>query len=129
MRIIFEGYAIYVAIIVTLLTAILAFNLSDEAIIWVAKKVINISALVFGPLLFTLCAYRIYHFKALSKVCGLKGIEHNEFNYVCIILVAVFCLVGLAVTFFLANQKTMDMAHESFNNLTSILFSATYFYF
>jgi hypothetical protein len=108
---IFEGYAIYVALLVTVLTAALAFNLTDDSIIWVAKKVINGSAIVFGPLLFTLCAYGLFHYKALSKVCGLKGIDHNEFNYICIVMVVMFLLIGLAITFYLANQKTMDMAH------------------
>jgi hypothetical protein len=103
MRMIFEGYAIYVAVLVTTLTACLAFNLSDDQIVWVAKKVINVSAIAFGPLLFTLCTYGIFHMKALSKVCGLKGIDPNDFNYVCVILVIIFMLVGLAISYYLAN--------------------------
>ena len=55
MRITFECYAIYCAILCVILTGVLAFNMSDDTIDWVARKVVNISFIVFGPILFT-CA-------------------------------------------------------------------------
>ena len=42
MRITFECYAIYCAACCTVLTCVLAFNVSDEVIKWVTGKVINI---------------------------------------------------------------------------------------
>merc|ERR1711939_943822 len=74
MRMCFECYAIYCAILCTILTGVLAFNMRDESIDWVARKVVNVSFLMFGPLLFTLCVVGFYNVKGLSRVCGLHGI-------------------------------------------------------
>ena len=75
MRMCFECYAIYCAILCTILTGVLAFNMRDESIDWVARKVVNVSFLMFGPLLFTLCMVGFYNVKGLSRVCGLHGIQ------------------------------------------------------
>ena len=71
MRIIFECYAIYSAIVCTALTSVLALGLDDDKIEWVARKVINVSFLLYGPVLVVLCSYGFTEVKALSKVCTL----------------------------------------------------------
>jgi len=70
----FECYATYFAILSTILTGVLAFNLRDESIDWVAMKVVNVSFLMFGPVLFTLCMAGFYNVKGLSRVCEFHGI-------------------------------------------------------
>lgn len=74
MRMCFECYVIYCAALCTCLTGALTFNVGDEVIKWIARKVINISFLVFGPILFVLCSTGIFNIKSLSNVCSLKGI-------------------------------------------------------
>lgn len=125
MRMFFESFAIYCAVIVVVLTAALAFNLSDDGILWIAKKVVNISFLLFGPILFTLCMYGMFNIKSLARVCGIRGIIPGEFNYVCVTLVVIFLIMSLAITYWLATQKTMDIAQSSFSDETSLLFSMT----
>mmetsp|Transcript_17389 Transcript_17389/g.29257 ORF Transcript_17389/g.29257 Transcript_17389/m.29257 type:complete len:111 (-) Transcript_17389:381-713(-) len=110
MRMCFECYAIYCAVLCTMLTGVLAFNLSDQSIDWVARKVINISFLVFGPVLFTICMGGFYNIKGLSRVCGLHGIQPDSFNAVCVFLLVIFFGIALAVSYSMAMQKTMDMA-------------------
>ena len=129
MRMVFECFAIYCACLCTVLTATLAFNLSDDAIVWIAKKIVNYSFVIFGPFLFTVCIYGFFNIKALSKVCGLKGIVPHEINYVCIVLLCIFTLISLGISYWLASTKTMDMAAESFNDETSVLYTMTQMYF
>ena len=104
MRIVFECYAIYSAIICTALTSVLALGLDDDKIEWVARKVINISFLLYGPVLVVLCCYGITESKALSKVCTLQGISKDHTNYVTV-FVLVACLVfALGVSFTMAME-------------------------
>lgn len=50
MRIIIECYAVYCAILITILNGVIAFGLTDNNVEWVAKKMINFSFVVFGPI-------------------------------------------------------------------------------
>ena len=59
MRIVFECYSIYSAVLCVVLTGALAINLSDEKIEWLATKIVNISFLLYGPILSTICIYGI----------------------------------------------------------------------
>lgn len=63
MRIVFECFAIFSAFICTLLTVALTFNLSDDNIEWVARKVVNMSFMLYGPILTTLCVYGFTEYK------------------------------------------------------------------
>ena len=74
MRIVFECYSTYCAILCVVLTGALAVGLSDDGVEWVAIKVINVSSLIFGPILFTICLIGWSKIKALTKVCGLHNI-------------------------------------------------------
>jgi hypothetical protein len=56
------------------LTGALAIGLSDDGVEWVAIKVINVSSLIFGPILFTICLIGWSNIKGLTKVCGLHSI-------------------------------------------------------
>lgn len=112
MRMCFECYAIYCAILCTILTGVLAFNMRDESIDWVARKVVNVSFLMFGPLLFTLCVVGFYNVKGLSRVCGLHGIQDGQFNAVCIFILIIFFCISLGVSYSMLMQKTIDVASE-----------------
>lgn len=117
-----EGYAIYCAILCTVLTGILAINLNDQAIDWCARKIVNLSFLMFGPVLFTLCLWGWWNFKGLSRVCGLSGTNHHSFNGVCIFLLVVISIISLAVTYSMAMSKTIDMATNAFLDENSMLY-------
>ena len=71
MRIAFECYAIYSAVICTLLTFALALALSDEKLEQLARKVINVSFIIYGPLMMVLCIVGARNMKALSTVCTI----------------------------------------------------------
>ena len=129
MRMVFECYAIYCAILCVVLTGVLAFNMRDESIDWMARKVVNISFILFGPIMFTLCLAGLWNIKGLSKVCGLHGISPGEFNAVCVFLLFIFFCIAIAVSYTMAMQKTMDMAQEAFTNQESLLFSLSQMYF
>lgn len=122
MRMVMEGYAIYCAMLCTILTGVLAFNLTDQAIDWVARKLVNLSFLMFGPILFTLCLYGWWNFKGLSRVCGISGTNQHAFNGVCLFLLVVVTMVALAISYSMAMQKTIDMATEAFSNENSMLY-------
>ena len=75
MKITFECYLIYFAILYSILTGILAFNLQEENITWVVIKILNCSLILLGPILFTICLVGFYNIKGIAKVCNLHGIE------------------------------------------------------
>ena len=129
MRIIFECYAIYSAVICTALTSVLALGLDDDKIEWVARKVINISFLLYGPVLIVLCCYGFKDIHALSKVCTLQGISTHHTNYVTVfVLFACFCFaLGCSLT--MTMEKTMDMAQLAFTNENSIMYRITQMYY
>ena len=129
MRMVMECFAIYCAILCTVLTGILAINLNEQAVDWCARKVVNLSFLMFGPVLFTLCVYGWWNFKALSRVCGISGMSHHSFNGVCIFLLVVTSVIALCVTYSMAMQKTVDMASEAFSNENSMLYRMSQLYF
>ena len=129
MRIALECYAVYCAILSTLLTGALAFNVPDNWIDWVARKIINTSALVFGPVLFTLCLYGLYNIRALASVCNLHGIVPHAFNGVCVFLLMIVLVVSIAVCYCLTVQKTLDMAEAAFTDDRSCLYQISQLYF
>lgn len=110
MRIVFECYAIYSALICTTLTMVLALGFSDEKIEWVARKVINISFMLYGPVLMTLCVYGMTDMKGLSRICTLHGIT-DQTNYVSLFVLFSCLIFAVFVSFTMAMEKSLDMAH------------------
>lgn len=129
MRICLECYAVYCAMLSVLLTGAIAINLPDASVDWLARKIVNLSALVFGPVLFTLCAIGVYHWRDLSVVCGLHGVYAQQFNGVCIFLLFVVTVVSLAVNYGLVWSKTLDVAEACFADENSILYRISQIYF
>ena len=80
MRIALECQAIYCSFISTFLMGALAINLPDDALDKMAKILINISSIIYGPIMFTLCLYGFYNIEQLSKVCGISGIHSHQNN-------------------------------------------------
>ena len=128
MRIVFECYAIYSAVICTALTSVLALGLPDDKIEWVARKVINISFLLYGPILTTLCLYGFSDSRALSRICTLHGISKNT-NYVSLFVLFSCFVFSLGVSLTMAMERTLDMAQSSFNNENSVVYRLTAMYF
>lgn len=71
MRIVFECYSIYSAVLCVVLTGALAINISDDKIEWLAQKIVNVSFMLYGPVLITICIYGIQDIKGLSRVCTI----------------------------------------------------------
>ena len=109
MRIVFQCYAIYAATICTILTGTLAFGFEDSSVEVIARAVINVCYLVFGPVLLTFVNYGFSHFKSLAFVCSPHGITHH-INFIDIVLLLACFVFSLCVTFTMAMQKTLDMA-------------------
>ena len=109
MRIVFQFYSMFVAVMCSLLTAAVAFGLEEQKLELLARLVINLSYFAFGPLLLCFVNYGFSHFKNLAFVCSPRGITH-QVNFVDIV-VLLFCFVfSLCMTFTMAMQKTLDMA-------------------
>lgn len=111
MRIVFECYAIYSALLCFLLTGVLAVGASDDTIEYVAIKIINVSFMIYGPLLTTICLYGFTHVKALAAVCTVNGIQYNNTNYVSVFVLIVCFLFSLSVFFTMVMEKTSDLAN------------------
>ena len=129
MRLLFELLCIYLAIIGVVLTGTPAFNFTNDWIKIILKKVINLSALIFGPLLFTFCLYGFKHFKELAAVCTLRGIKPNSDNFVNISLLFISCFVSISVSHSIIFFKKMELAEQSFGDENSILNKITTWYF
>ena len=63
MRIVFQGYIIYGAFIATVLTSLLAFGATDNFIEFMLRSIINLSYIVFGPVLLTFVNFGLVHMK------------------------------------------------------------------
>ena len=129
LRIAFQCTAIYSAICCVILTSVLAFAFSDRLINLICKHIINISAIIYGPILSLGVIYGFMHIRALSRVCGVTGIKDEEVNVPSIILLLVFSIVAFVVSFAMIYSKTTDVAMALFTNEDSLLFSITSVYF
>ena len=121
MRIVFECYAIYSAVICTMLTFALAFAFSDDALEWIARKTINLSFLIYGPILATVCIMGLRDVKSLMHSCTVNGVQENT-NLVNVFVLIICLLFGLAVTTCMLMEKTFDMAQQSFRDESSVVY-------
>lgn len=128
MRIVFECYAIYSAIICTLLTLCLALNFDDFVLEKVARKVINLSFLLYGPVLLTITFYGFTEIKGLSKICTLHGIS-NHINYVSLFVLFSCFFFALAISITYVIERSIDVANAAFTNEGSIMYRLTAVYF
>lgn len=113
MRLVFESYAIYSAIICCALTSVLALGFSDDHVELAAKKVINITFLIYGPVMFTICMYGLKDINALSCICTVHGIsEHSNFIGIFVLFSCIIFSAG--VTFTMAMEETLDMSNIAF---------------
>lgn len=128
MRIVFECFAIFSAFICTLLTLALTFGLSDDNIEWVARKVVNMFFLLYGPILTTLCVFGFSEIKQLSRICTMHGISPHS-NFVNLFVLIVSAIFSISVTVTMAMEKTVDMATVTFSNENSIVFRLSAMYF
>lgn len=128
MRIVFECYAIYSALICTLLTLILALGFTDYYLEKVARKVINVSFLLYGPVLMTICLYGFTDIKALARICTLHGISKNT-NFVSLFVLFSCFIFSICASFTIAMESSLDVANSAFTNEGSIMFRLTAYYF
>ena len=95
---------------VTLLTLILAFHLPDEMMEKLALKIINLSFLLFGPLLFTFCLYECTKWKSLTTVCGYYHIIEGVTNYFVLFFILMLFVISIFITYSAATEKVNDLA-------------------
>lgn len=129
MRIIFECFAIYGAVLCSSLTLAICLNLSDDQIEWLAKKCINTAFLFYGPLLFLLCFYGLLDIKNLSLVCNVQGPIHGQINFVNIVILISTFIFSCMMCLIMAFEKTFNLAEIAFSNESSLLFRITTIYF
>lgn len=128
MRIVFQGFSIYCTLLCSILIGAIAFSFKEDTVESIARAMINLSYLVFGPLLLTFTNLGFVHFKNLAFTCSPRGITHHV-NFVNIV-VLLFCFVlSMCVTFTMAMQKTLDMAQEGFTDENSMIYRITCAYF
>lgn len=128
MRIVFECFAIFSAIICSLLTLVLTLQLSDDSIEYVARKVVNMFFMLYGPILTTLCVYGFTEIQQLSRICTMHGISQHS-NYVNLFVLVVAAIFSISVTVMMAMEKTMDIASVAFTNEQSIIYRLSTMYF
>lgn len=129
MRMAFECYAIYSAVICSTLTTFLALGFDDEKLEWLAKKIINVSFMIYGPVMTTICVYGFCDIKALSRVCTLHGISEKHTNFVTLFVLFACFGFSIGVSFAMAMERTLDIAQSIFSQEDSILFRITQIYF
>ena len=113
MRIVFQCYALFGALVMVILTSTVAFNLEESTQEFVAKHTINLCYLVAGPLLLVFVQYGFVHFKNLAFLCSPRGITH-QINFIDIVILLSCFVFSLCVVFTMAMQRTLDMAQSSF---------------
>ena len=128
MRVVFECYAVYSALLCSVLCVALALNLDHHHIEMVAKYSINVSFLIYGPVLFTVCMLGFYNHKALTSVCLVNGISPGT-NYVNLFVLVIAAFFGLMTCLCMAFEQTVDMARVAFTNEDSLLFRISTMYF
>ena len=101
MRIVFQCYAIFAAVVCTILTGAIAFSLPDNAVEMTARGMINLCYLVFGPVLLVFVNYGFAHFKSLAFICSPRGITHH-INFIDIVILLTSFVFSLCVTFSMA---------------------------
>ena len=121
--------AIYCALCCVILTSVLAFSFSDMFIMKVAKHIINISAIICGPVLFLGSVYGFYNVKALARVCGVSGIKDDDVNVPSLMLLVIFFIISTCVSYCMIYVKTMNVANSLFTNEHNLLFTITTLYF
>lgn len=125
---VFECFAIFSALVCTMLTLVLTLGLTDDQIEWIAKKVCNTAFLLYGPILTTLCIYGCTEMKPLSRICTMHGISAHT-NWVNLFVLLVSMIFSMSVTIMMAMEKTMDMASVTFTDESSIIYRISAMYF
>ena len=106
----------------------LALKCTDQFVEFAARLIINLSFLVFGPILLTFVNYGFVHFKQLAFVCTPRGASHR-INFLDIVLILTCFVIALCVTFTMAMEKTLDMAQQSFQDENSLIYRVASIYF
>ena len=103
MRVAFECYAIYSALLCVILCLALTLNLDHDKIEVVARASINSAFMLYGPIMFSLCLFGCYYYKPLMSMCLVNGIAPGT-NYVNLFI--------LFVALFFSVMTCMCMAFE-----------------
>jgi hypothetical protein len=128
MRIVFQGYSIYCTLVCSVLIGALAFGFKDTSVETIARSMINLSYMVFGPLMLTFTNLGLIHFKNLAFTCSPRGITHHV-NFVNIVVLLFCFLFSLCITFTMAMEKTLNMAQQGLHDENSLIYRITCAYF
>ena len=108
MRMVLEGYAIYSAILCTVLMGALTVNCSEASLDKLLLQILNVTYILFGPLLFTICLYGFYNIKAIASVCGIRIIK-GETNAAAVAMLVIFFVISLGVSATMVMEKLAEI--------------------
>ena len=72
-------------------------------------KIVNISFLIYGPILTTICCYGIKDLKGLASICTLQGIS-TQTNFVTVFVLMMVMGFALCTSLTMTMERTLDMA-------------------
>ena len=108
MRMVLEGYAIYSAILCTVLMGALTINLNESQIDKMLLHILNVTYILFGPFLFMVCVYGFINIKAIGSVCGIRIIR-DETNIAAIMMLVIFFLISIGVSASMIMEKLAEI--------------------
>lgn len=109
MRFVFLGYCIYTTFVTSILIGALAFSFKEDTVESIARVMINMSYVMFGPIMLAVTNLGLLHFRNLAFTCSPRGITHHV-NFANIVILLFCYIASLCITFTMAMEKTLDMA-------------------
>ena len=128
MRVVFQCYAIFCAMICTILSTSLAIGLSEKWIEAIAKTAVNTCYLMFGPVLLTFTNLGFSNIWGIAFICDLNG-RSNEINFGDLMVLGFALGLSLLVTFYMLLKRTVDMANTCLQDENSLVYKMASFYF
>ena len=105
------------------------FMLTDEAIDKCLTKIMQVSAMIFGPVLSLVAGYGWWHVSAIVKVCKVTGYETDTVNWPGIFLLTLFTCIGGGVFGTMVWDRTTEAQSTLFTEESSVLRTIISFYF
>ena len=115
LRICFQCAATYCTGSCVVLVFCVAINLADKVVEQVACWLLNVTSLVFGPVVLTVSIYALRYIKAMGKVCDrYHGIWENQLNLMNIFILLLFLGMSFGITFTMIYERNLIIAQTSF---------------
>ena len=127
--IVLQCLTLYIGLVYFSLMAAVTIDLNEDFIDNVFTKVLNVSGLIFGPVLSLVAVHGWWNIKAIMRVCKITGYETETSNYPSLFLLILFTAIGFGVFISMVYDRTTDVQTELFTEDNSIFFTIISFYF